>query len=280
MNWQCPSCLSSIEINESQHIHFCPYCGEKIELLPMESSTTESCAIFNGNNDQTPVEDTLKVCPVCCTEIEKYDSGSLTLCQDCKMTYHKDCWIDNKGCATYGCPSAGSLNPPIEKIEIPIDSNQSDTICTQCSTHHAPGITICWFCGHELKNVKTDNELMETNVLLMIFLTVITVGIYRAIWFLRRRDAINSLQSKEKLNTGVFVFIIVLYSISVLVNLADGNSSLLYLIAGITLLVQCFKVRRIFNEHFNTYLKKDISFSGVATFFFTIFYLQYKINRF
>jgi GYF domain 2/Domain of unknown function (DUF4234) len=128
--------------------------------------------------------------------------------------------------------------------------------------------------------VKTDQKLKKTNVLLMIFLTIITAGIYQAIWFLRRRDAINSLQSKEKLNTGVFVFVIVLYSISLGLLLADVNAHLLDCIAGITLLVQCFKTRRILNEHFNTYLKRDMSFSGIATFFFTIFYLQYKINRF
>jgi len=57
-------------------------------------------------------------------------------------------------------------------------------------------------------------------------------------------------------------------------------SSILDLVAGITLLVQSFKVRRIFNDHFNVYLKRNIPFSGVATFFFQIYYLQYKINRF
>jgi len=139
---------------------------------------------------------------------------------------------------------------------------------------------------HLLKNrppplvIQTDLELKKTNVLLMIFLTIITAGIYQAIWFLRRRGAINSLQSKEKLNTGVFVFVIVLYSVSLLIDFAGGKSTLLCGIAAICLLVQCFKVRRIFENHFNVYFKRGISFSGIATFFFMIFYLQYKINRF
>jgi len=50
-------------------------------------------------------------------------------------------------------------------------------------------------------------------------------------------------------------------------------------IIGIILIVQGFKVRRIFINHFNSQLQGEISFSGVATFFFHIYYLQYKINR-
>jgi hypothetical protein len=56
--------------------------------------------------------------------------------------------------------------------------------------------------------------------------------------------------------------------------------NLISLTAGIVLLIQCFKVRRIFQQHFNDHLGRNISFSGVATFFFQIFYLQYKVNRF
>ena len=131
------------------------------------------------------------------------------------------------------------------------------------------------------------------SVILLIFLTVITAGIYYPVWFLTRRNAINNLQSKEKLGFGVFVFAIVVFSISLFVTLLFGAmeglaegigemklmlkakvldlfSIILDLVAGITLLVQCFKVRRIFNEHFNVHLQRGISFSGVATFFFPI----------
>jgi len=83
--------------------------------------------------------------------------------------------------------------------------------------------------------------------------------------------------------SGIFIFAIVIVSIALLFTFTMEEialaRSLLYL-AGILLLVQCFKVRLIFNEHFNVYLKRDISFSKAATFFFQLFYLQYKINRF
>jgi hypothetical protein len=129
----------------------------------------------------------------------------------------------------------------------------------------------------------------------MILMIVLTGGIYWAIWFLTRKDAINSLQSKEKLSTGVLVFVFVAASMSVLGALISGGlegfgemhmaevfnvfGGLLDLITGITMLVQCFKIRRILKAHFNLYLRRGVYFSGVATFFLGILYLQYKINR-
>jgi len=188
--------------------------------------------------------------------------------------------------------------------------------CSKCGKENVATATFCSSCRNRLSTQtsttaqetissfsQSGSELKKMSVLLLIFLTVITVGIFSPVWFLKRRNEINNLQAKEKLGTGVFVFAIVVFSISLLVTLMSGAmeglaeglgemnllltakgldlfSRILDLVAGITLLVQCFKVRRIFNEHFNTHLQRGISFSGVATFFFQIFYLQYKINRF
>jgi hypothetical protein len=139
-------------------------------------------------------------------------------------------------------------------------------------------------------------ELKKTSIILMIILTVITAGIYWPIWFWIRRKAINMMQAKEKLGSGVLVLAIILFVISLFVALIAGVmervgeelllakgleafSGILHTVAAAAVLVQSFKVRRIFDEHFNTHLRKGISFSRVATFFFILYYLQYKINR-
>ncbi len=180
--------------------------------------------------------------------------------------------------------------------------------CSTCGKENANTASFCTACGNSLSTQtpevqesigglpESDQELKKSSVILIIFLTVITGGIYNPVWFLKRRNAINNLQSKEKLSSGVFIFAIVMFSMSLLLAFISGLSegfgdmdtargidafsNILGLVAGITLLVQCFKVRRIFNEHFNVYLKRDIPFSGVATFFFQIYYFQYKMNRF
>jgi len=187
--------------------------------------------------------------------------------------------------------------------------------CPKCGKENTDTATFCRTCGNRLSaqasivqeavgNLPHSNtELKKTSVVLLIFLTIITFGIYYPVWFLRKRNGVNNLQSKEKLGSGVFVFSIAVFSISLFVTLLSGAmeglaeglgemdfmliakgldsfSIILDSVAGITLLVQCFKVRRIFNEHFNTHLQRGISFAGAATFFFQIYYLQYKMNRF
>ena len=138
--------------------------------------------------------------------------------------------------------------------------------------------------------------LKKTSIILMIILTFITAGIYWPIWFMTRRKAINGMQAKEKLGSGVFVLAIVLFVISLLVALGAGVlerlggelllakgletfSGVVHAIAAAAVLVQSFKVRRIFDEHFNVHGQQGIAFSRVATFFFILYYLQYKINR-
>ncbi|HEY4911031.1 MAG TPA: DUF4234 domain-containing protein [Methylomirabilota bacterium] len=138
-------------------------------------------------------------------------------------------------------------------------------------------------------------------MLLLIFLSFITVVIYYPVWFLRRRSALNGLRSRDKLNTGVFVVAVVLFSVGLLLMLVagalegfgeglerldllavskglEGFAQFLNLVAGIALLIQSFKVRRILTEHL-TSVGQPRSISGVATFFFQILYLQYKINQ-
>jgi hypothetical protein len=44
---------------------------------------------------------TILQCPYCREEAEIL--SELFVCSDCKAFYHRECWIENKGCAVYGC---------------------------------------------------------------------------------------------------------------------------------------------------------------------------------
>ncbi len=151
--------------------------------------------------------------------------------------------------------------------------------------------------------IAINQDIKKTPVILTIFFTIITAGIYHPCWFLTRREQINELHSDEKLGKDFFIFGIVIFSISLflacvigvlegmgevlgsveflaMAEAVDAIDSFLSLVVVIILLVQCFKVRRIFRNHFNEHLGRNIYFSGLLTFFFQIHYLQYKINRF
>ncbi len=139
-------------------------------------------------------------------------------------------------------------------------------------------------------------EFKKTSIVVMVILTIVTAGIYWAVWFMTRRKAINAMQAGEKLGSGLFVLAIVLFVISLVVAVYAGvmermggelllakglqaSSTILHSVAAAAVLVQSFKVRRIFEEHFNVHLRQGVTFSRVATFCLIIYYLQYKMNR-
>lgn len=148
----------------------------------------------------------------------------------------------------------------------------------------------------ESSNVATSaNSVEKMSVLALILVMFLTGGIYAGFWFVKRIGSINAMKSAFKLAQGIFAFIIAGFAVNVSLLLyvifQDASlteelrqtllraSDVLTLVLQVSVLIQCFKVRRVFMDHFNESLKKDVKFSWPATFFFGIFYLQYKINR-
>jgi hypothetical protein len=147
--------------------------------------------------------------------------------------------------------------------------------------------------------------LESTSVPWVVFLSLITLGLYVPLWVLSRRKALNNLRSSEKLNLGTLSFILSMSILGWAASIAAGalgdrgsvSAAMTFgqfgeatlLIGAIELLFQLFKIRRILMDHFSvTSLgpfsltvasQSEAHFSGVATFFLGICYLQYKINR-
>lgn len=132
-----------------------------------------------------------------------------------------------------------------------------------------------------------DRQLEKDSVFFIVFLTVITYGIYIPVWFLNRKDIFNDMNSEEKLSDGPIIFLLTIFIISAVMLIPsilfmetelgimiDALDRIITFVGGIIILVLSFKIRKILSEHYKTNLL------GVATFFFTLFYLQYKINQF
>ena len=131
-------------------------------------------------------------------------------------------------------------------------------------------------------------ELKKTPVVLVILFTLVTFGLYVPIWFLRRRKALNHLAPEDdSVNlvtfglTGLFAaaFGTGLYQgASVEMGSALSPNSLLAiqvvdLTSRLFVIVASFRVKMILEGHYPERL------SALGTFFLSIFYLQYRINR-
>ncbi|MCK5235467.1 MAG: zinc-ribbon domain-containing protein [Deltaproteobacteria bacterium] len=174
-------------------------------------------------------------------------------------------------------------------------------ICKNCNKQNDDGARFCNLCGAEI-SAAPELKLQKMPVIGLIFYAIITFGIYIGVWFIKKIEILNALNSDTKLSQGVFGFIIagLLVNIGIILYLifsgafieleADGLpvsqlarnllaiSDALALAVQVLILIQAFRVRRILIDHHRS-LGTEIVISWIALIFFGVFYLQYKINR-
>ena len=136
--------------------------------------------------------------------------------------------------------------------------------------------------------------LKHRSVVVMIVLILVTLGLYYPIWFLRRRAALNRLDSPRKLQQWPFLLSLSLVIVDILLAFAAGpagparmlgaGTAALLLLArlavGIVLVVQCFFIKDILEDHLAgpgdsaapSVFSQAVSLSALMTFFFQIFY--------
>lgn len=60
-----------------------------------------------------------QLCAICQSKIAVGDE--VRNCEKCLLSYHLECWNENKGCATYGCPNAPGKESQLGQPEIRVD---------------------------------------------------------------------------------------------------------------------------------------------------------------
>lgn len=183
--------------------------------------------------------------------------------------------------------------------------------CPNCSRENSREARFCADCGTRLDvsdvGFPGSSGAMDLNnggsasgsfygltrksIWLMIGLTIITFGIYEPYWYLTRLQRFNALSSSAKFNqTSILIWLVwfVVDAIIIVFAILSPESSTLQsleliegignLVAAIFALILAFRAKKILQEHLAVN-DNDYSMSGVATFFFQFFYIQYKINR-
>ena len=148
----------------------------------------------------------------------------------------------------------------------------------------------------------TQSGLKRRSVVGMVLLLIVTLGIYYPLWFFRRRPGLNRLDSPRKLALWPLVLFAVYFALEVVLGTVSGEQTpaqafgsgvgivllLLQLSTGILMIVQCFAIKDIIEDHAQGpddggdtgLFKPQVKLSGLMTFFFSIFYLQYAINKY
>jgi len=88
-----------------------------------------------------------KICPFCKTEIINDDN--VVICSACDMPHHKECWVENQGCTTFGCLGTIQCLNENPKITRAVDNN-SIVFCSKCGNKQHADDLFCAKCGNRL----------------------------------------------------------------------------------------------------------------------------------
>ena len=147
---------------------------------------------------------------------------------------------------------------------------------------------------------STGHGLKHRSVWMMVLLTIVTLGIYYFTWWFRRRGGLNRLNSSKKLSIWPPVLLAVLFVVFFILGIFEGLvgdddptvqtarlwASLFQIVVGIALLIYSFRIKGIIEDHAapdahaEPMFAKRVQLSGVMTFLFSIYYLQWAINRY
>jgi len=147
-----------------------------------------------------------------------------------------------------------------------------------------------------------ESGLKRRSLVVMVLLLIATVGIYYVVWFFRRRPGLNRLNSGRKLSLWPLLVFAAFFALQIVLAVLAGDAtpeqawgagvgmvlSLLQLAVGILMLVQCFAIKDIIEDHAQRpddadergLFRPHVELSGLMTFFFSIFYLQHAINKY
>lgn len=146
-----------------------------------------------------------------------------------------------------------------------------------------------------------DTGLKRRSVWAMVLLVLVTFGVYYPVWFFRRRKGINRLDSPRKLALWPLLVFAAYFVVAFLFGVVSGASEggtagpettlvfrLVEVGVGILMIVQCFIIKDIIEDHAqgpddaprDEMFRPPVKLSGLATFFLSIFYLQYAINKY
>lgn len=120
----------------------------------------------------------------------------------------------------------------------------------------------------------------QRSVALCVLLTVLTLGVYSGVWFLRRRRFFDALHSDKKLGP-MPAMVLGLVAVSWVVALAGAPPEVDNAVSvgvAVVNLVMAFRAAAILRDDL-TRSGRFLRVSGVGTFFFGALYLQYKINE-
>ena len=119
----------------------CPACGRAF-TVPQRGAAGGAEA--EGPLDAEPGSLVGRVCSVCQTPIDHGQAACL--CPACRSPYHRECWDEIGGCATYGCDLMPQPAKPADEGGPRSEAWGDDKTCPKCGQEIRAAAVKCRFC--------------------------------------------------------------------------------------------------------------------------------------
>jgi hypothetical protein len=94
------------------------------------------------------------MCAICQNEI--HESEAATACNACRSPFHRECWTENGGCATYGCLNVPLAAQKSETLERSFWGKREKT-CPYCGETIDVSAYSCHFCKETFETTDPLN---------------------------------------------------------------------------------------------------------------------------
>ena len=101
-----------------------------------------------------------KICPYCKTEFKEGDD--IVICSVCEMPHHKECWMENQACTTFGC--TGTI---LGAEQSPVPEDFKASFCIECGAPIEADQKFCSNCGTPAisgKSAPSDSMQYQSRV--------------------------------------------------------------------------------------------------------------------
>jgi hypothetical protein len=87
----------------------CSYCHRRVILPAKPGLLAREAPVATPGSPEIAALGTMQdICSICQTSMEATEER--TACPSCGLTFHADCWVENRGCSAYGCPEVNALD--------------------------------------------------------------------------------------------------------------------------------------------------------------------------
>lgn len=130
-----------------------------------------------------------------------------------------------------------------------------------------------------------EGPLKKVNLFLLIFLSIITLGAYIGVWFLRQREEINQLSRKNGIHFGLWRWFVAISFTFLFIRFFGATILSDYGMAYMLSFDTIFSYLFIGLLYYSIFRLKDLlefedglELNNYLLFFLHIFYIQFKIN--